>query len=212
MKFKLSKYSFGRTLIKPKRLLYLLAILIIILTGIFSYERLIENGASEAVKKKAVTVITETVNSALDDYLSIDGSFSDKCITEVKNQNGQILSYSVKSEVIAKAERQIINTISDSLREAEVFELSIPFGTLTKIKYFSGRGLPVKIKVYSVSAVTSDVETTIESVGINQSLYKIILKVNISCDLIFQDCKETINVPCSRILAEKIIIGGVPLA
>ncbi|MCI9450384.1 MAG: hypothetical protein HFE30_09080 [Clostridiales bacterium] len=212
MRYKLSRScnvqeKLLKSIIKSK-IIILLFVFAALVLGIFVYNRLVTDAVMNPLKNEAVSMINETVASSADRYLSENKDFSERCITQ---SSGNVTSYSVDAELVGKAEREIISDIISSLEDMRVISAKIPLGTLSKIKYFSGRGIPVNVRGYLSPSVTSEITSTVESAGINQSLYRVVLNVSVNAEIMLHGKSEKISLTGKATLAEKLIIGKVPL-
>lgn len=211
MKFKLPMRRVYLSFFTPKRICIFLGFTLAFSLAVKLYENIVTEGAITHLKNECVSIITETVNRSAADYLSANPDFSSECFTPVLNSDGNVISYSVNSVILAEAEREIVRNVTHSLQNSNKLEVKIPIGTLTNIKYFSAKGFPVKIVAYMNPAIKSDTSSKIESVGINQSLYKVSLIADITCEIILSGAADTVRVTPNVPLVEKIIIGSVPL-
>ena len=97
-------------------------------------------------------------------------------------------------------------------RIAEIGEqgISVPLGTVTGISFLSGKGPGIRVSFTPVGSVQSQFNSDIQASGINQSLYRVNLKLTASVRLILPGVSETIQVSAEAAIAESIIVGDVP--
>ena len=97
-------------------------------------------------------------------------------------------------------------------RIAEIGEqgISVPLGTVTGVSFFSGRGPGIRASFTPVGSVQSQFSSDLHATGINQSLYRVNLKLTASVRLILPGVSETIQVSAEAAIAESIIVGDVP--
>ena len=211
MKFRLPTRRALLSLITVKRIFLFFVLIFALLIIIRVYEGVVTDAAITPLKNECISVVTETVNRSVAEYLAAEGDFSERCFIPVKGSTDSTESYSINSVLLAEAERGIVAMIGERLQKANVIEVDIPIGTLTNVKFFSAKGFSVRVKAYMSSAIASSASSKIEGVGINQSLYKVILTTDITCEIMLNGKTETISTTQSVTLAEKIIIGSVPL-
>ena len=211
MKFRLPTKRALLSLITAKRILLFFILILILFVTVKVYESVVTDAAITPLKNECISVVTETVNKSVADYLTDEVDFPERCFTPVKGSDENIESYSINSVLLAETEQSIVSMIKERLEKSSVIEVNVPIGTLTRIKFFSAKGFSVKVKAYVSTAITSETSSKIESVGINQSLYKVVLTTDISCEIMLNEKSETVSSTQSVTLAEKIIIGSVPL-
>lgn len=109
---------------------------------------------------------------------------------------------------------QIISDISveilKELKSMEGEEVKIHLGAFTGNRYFSGVGPSIGIKLVQTGSVTTDVKTEFESIGINQSVYRVYM--DITCNMNILTPYKTISHQSNNkvLLVETVIVGGVP--
>ena len=84
--------------------------------------------------------------------------------------------------------------------------IAIPLGTITGISFLSGKGPAIHVS-YSVQSQFSSEFT---SSGINQTLYRVNIKLTASIQLVMPGIYELIRVSTEAAIAENIIAGEVP--
>lgn len=97
-------------------------------------------------------------------------------------------------------------------RIAEIGEqgISVPLGTITGISFLSGKGPGIRVSFTPVGSVQSQFSSDLQDSGINQSLYRVNLKLTASVRLILPGVSQTIQVTAEAAIAESIIVGDVP--
>lgn len=100
--------------------------------------------------------------------------------------------------------------ILDKLKENENSNIRISMGSMLGIKLLSGYGPKINAKIASTGNVETNLKSDFISQGINQTLHKIYLELNMDVNIL-----TPYNVTNSRItnqvlIAESIIVGNVP--
>ncbi len=110
------------------------------------------------------------------------------------------------NKIISEISVEITKTLDLLERE----NIKIYMGALTGNRYFSAMGPAIDIKVMHTGSINTDVKTEFESIGINQSIYRIYLEI--SCDMsILTPYKKITNKSTNKVLlVETVIVGGVP--
>lgn len=212
MNFKLKGHRIRIRHKSRARLLAASSVVIIIALVIGSYNRIVTDKVRDPVLLEAEEEIGAMIVSSVREFLSERVDFTRDCFTSTSNSSAGSMSFGVNTELLNNAEAEIVLRLREKLEKCSVITVRIPVGTLIGNQYFSGKGFPVKIKVYLSTSVASSVSSGIESVGINQSLYKLSLDVNVDGELIFPGGSEKFTVTSSSPLGEKIMIGGVPFS
>ncbi len=183
-----------------------------ILLSIFSYNRIVTDRVRESVMREAKEKTVVMIKESTREFLETHKNFAEACFTQTDKTKNKSSSYAINTELINLAENEIITLLKEKLEQTSVISIKIPVGSLMNNQFFSGKGFPVNIKVYMSTSISSSVSSNIESAGINQSLYKIMLKIDVEGELIFPKGSEKFNVSSTVPLGEKIIMGSVPLS
>lgn len=88
--------------------------------------------------------------------------------------------------------------------------ISVPVGTASGIPIFSGKGPQIRIFFTPAGSVTSEFESEFVSSGINQTLYRVKLRMTASLKLVMAGVSETVTVQAEAAIAENVIVGDVP--
>lgn len=88
--------------------------------------------------------------------------------------------------------------------------VSVPLGTVSGITYLSGRGPGIRVMFTPVGSVESDFDSELVSSGINQSLYRVNIRLTSTIRLIMPGVSHIIEVSAKAAIAESIIVGDVP--
>ncbi len=81
---------------------------------------------------------------------------------------------------------------------------------MTNLPFLAGVGPEVNFKFTPVGSVESEYTSSLSTAGINQTLYKINMKINATVSLILPNEVRTLDVVAHASLAETVIVGTVP--
>jgi len=88
--------------------------------------------------------------------------------------------------------------------------ISIPIGTITGIPFFAGHGPKLKVTFTPAGSVQSAFDTEFTSSGINQTLYRVKLKLTASVQIVMPGIYQAVSVTTEAAIAESVIVGEVP--
>ena len=152
---------------------------------------------------------TTSVGKAAAETVTDAYSYSD-LIEVTKNSNGDIVLLQANSTLIHVLIRTAAAKAQQYIAETEELNLSIPLGTLSGIALLSGYGPKVKINVLPIGIISTQVESEFVSVGINQTLHKIYIKIRADITMILPGLESRISSYVHIPIAESTIIGKVP--
>lgn len=105
---------------------------------------------------------------------------------------------------------EVSTRLSEILHESRVDKVYIPIGIFFGIEAFANLGPTFPISIYPMSNVTVDYETSLSSVGINQTNFEVWLKINSFVKIVnpVQDTTASINRKVA--IVNTVIRGEVP--
>ena len=176
-------------------------------------------------KKMAILIIKNSLN---DDVLS---TLDDEMYTIIKNNNGEIQTIDFNSKIVNKFLTKTTSIVSNNLKSLEkgnIDDISfidsdydlkklrngviseIPMGIITNNPLLSNLGPKVPVKINLVGNVVSSVETRVRNYGINSALIEVIIKVEVTEEVIIPFQTKEIKIVNEIPVAIKIINGSVP--
>ena len=194
---------------KPLKILLLTACFFI--TGCIALLLMINDNMRPALTAIAEARITALAVSAMNDAIMerMDDNSYTSLITAY--DNGE------KVYMIQADTRQMNMLASDCCAAAQTRiaamgeqGVSVPLGTVSGITYLSGRGPGIRVMFTPVGSVESDFDSELVSSGINQSLYRVNIRLTSTIRLIMPSVSHSIEVSAKAAIAESIIVGEVP--
>ena len=164
--------------------------------------------AEEIAKSDAKDLALEIINDGVEESIKNGYEMSDF---------GEVIYAGDGSPVSVTANMQSINLIKSEISK-KIFALSrsakdrivIPFGNLTGIKWLSGKGGDIEVKVIPVTSVTTDIKTDFVECGINQTRYTVCLVVSVEGCVLIGGRNVGFVTENTVILFDSVIVGKVP--
>lgn len=187
---------------------------------IFNYiNRNIVNVLETIAKNETTNVATIIINDGIDNL-----DFKMEYIKTIMNKNEEIVSVDFDTKninsLLVKLNKRIYNdlkkfekgeyNIDNSLIENKNYIYKIPFSLITNNYILSNIGPKIPMKASIIGNVISNIETLVTPYGINNSLLKIYIKVEVSIRLVLPLISETIKVTDDVPVLIKVINGVVP--
>ena len=92
----------------------------------------------------------------------------------------------------------------------EVVRRNYLFGKISGIRFLSNLGPKFRIELEKGGKIETDIKSDFESVGINQTIHRLVLKLNCQISLLTPFEKIVKTVEAKQILAETVIVGEIP--
>ena len=157
---------------------------------------------------KAKSMVTLEVNRIT--TVNADKYQNSEMITIKQDENGNIQLLQVNSTPLNNMISDITNDMQVSLDDNDKVTSYIPFGSITGIKWISGIGPRIPIKLALAGTIQTKVRNEFDDAGIDQTIHR--LWLDIVCDINVLTPYEIISTQVENevILSENVIVGGVP--
>lgn len=199
----------NRTRRKWRRMLAVCLLALLVALVLFlrlSVGPMIEELAKARVENRASYIINEAIEAQL---RSEDIDYENIVYLE-KDVNGAITALKTNINEINRLKTQILSVIDTMLLDLDVNEVGLPMGSLILPELFSGSGPKLPVKVLSISASDADFRNDFSEAGINQTSHRIMMDVTITMTVLTPVGTEDVVVTSTVVVAETIIVGGVP--
>ena len=205
----------GDLLYKLKRLVYIILIFTILLAIIFTsllviydgnMRRIINNYSASAAQVKVNSIL----NSKVYDFLDKSAlSYSD-LVDITYDDNLDVKSIKVDTVKVNKLKSGVVSSIQNEIANKEKYNINIPLGTIIGNSFTINKGPAIPIEMQMSSAVHSDVISSFEGSGINQTLHRIILRIEINIYILLPWYRANSTIETDFILTETVIVGKIP--
>ncbi len=158
----------------------------------------------------AETVMLNSANEAIVNIFDKSGiSYNDIAVLS-QNKEGRIISLELNAYKVNLFKSLISNEISDIISDKERYDVVIPLGTFFGNSYTNGFGPDINFKMQITTTAFVDFDNEFKSVGINQVLHRVLVKIRINGSLIIAGYKRNLNVTTTAIAAQTVIVGEIP--
>ncbi|MDR0840230.1 MAG: sporulation protein YunB [Christensenellaceae bacterium] len=154
------------------------------------------------------TVAARAMNDAILSSMSDEQTYANLLTVRENGQKVYLLQANTRNMNILAS--YCAEAAQDRIAEIGEQGIAVPLGTITGISFFSGRGPNLHITFTPVGSVQSVFTSELVSSGINQSLYRVNLKLTSTVQLILPGVRDTVQVSAEAAIAESIIVGEVP--
>lgn len=160
-------------------------------------------------KMRARSLVTKMVNKAINDQFREELSAGDLIIHKT-NERGETMMVQADTKALNLLITEISKELQEEYRSMEEDVILVPAGALLGSKIFSQTGPKVKMRVIPLSVSGMDFKTEFEAQGINQTKYKVYIKLKSQVKVLAPFSSETIDMVSTILLAEAVILGNVP--
>lgn len=161
-------------------------------------------------ESEAVWMATCVANETIATVLSEQSVLCSGMINVNYTEQGQLSSVIPNSTAINALRTMITDATMERLAATELLSVSIPAATMLGSEWFSGWGPMVTFPISYTATVLSDVSSSFEAVGMNQSAYRVLIHLDISLVVVSPGGRSTVGTEISYPMVEAVLLGEVP--
>ncbi len=184
----------------------ILCLLVLLVVCFFRCRTAVYQFAKSGAAWTAEKTANETVAQVLAEY-------ADLCrqLISVSYNNDNVLS----SVMLDSAGLNIIKTaasvaIMDALEDYRTVTVHMPLATLLRMDWMSGLGPRIAVPLSVSGSVFTNITSSLEEVGMNQSTYRVNIHVKIGLWIVTPAGYADVTVDAAFPMAEAVLLGEVP--
>lgn len=192
-----------------KRCFVFVLIICIVFSMFYYYKTAVCDQIIKISNDYTYTYCTESVNATVFNSLSNSVKYSD-LITVEKNNSGDIVLMTVNSYKVNSIASEIVSGTTTRLKEKISKGIPIPILAFLGIGVLFGYGSIVYVETISVVDVKCEFVSDFKSVGINQTLHSVYVKV--ICEYVVEVPFNSDKNSCETmiLISETVLVGKVP--
>ncbi len=206
-------YSRNRfTFKRPKKIdkikLCILLVFTIIILAIYSFCKsaypIFKASCESSARSLTVRTINTEINNLMKNY-----SYED-LVNVDKDMNGKVNFIRTNSRVVNEIMTQLAINVQKDIDDAERTKVYINLGSVYGISILKYIGPKFKIELETSGNIETDLKNEFQSVGINQTLHKLILKVKTKISVLTPFGSFGSPIESNILLVESVIVGEIP--
>lgn len=158
---------------------------------------------------RSASLASQVLNAALGQALG-DGVDYEELMNVRMDENGQVALLSANTVQMNRLADKAGAAALRMLENMSSERVSVPLGAALGITLLAGSGPGIPVSIVPIGSVSTDFETEFEACGINQTRHKVYLQVSATIRIVIPTGAKTTNVSANMLVAESIIVGGVP--
>ena len=198
---------------KKRRRLLLLLLLVAFIVGASLYS-IARSRLFHIVSDMAATqmdsVISTLINVAINEQIEIGTIDYDRMVSFEKNASGEVTALKTNMSEVNHLKTEILNILNAKLELLQAQPIGIPLGNVILPEFFSGRGPELPVEIVSITTSGADFENQFSEAGINQTLHRILMNVEVVVTFLAPGGAKTITVSSRVVVAETVLVGNVP--
>lgn len=194
---------------KKRKFVCIFSVLIILALFFVYYNRVVSPIIKTYSSAKINALTEKAVNMAVSNVINTTVNY-DSLVNISYDENNNINYLSANQHIINTIAREVIKNAYSEMENISISGINLPVGTFTGLPFFIGKGHNVNLKIVPIGVANSKFESQFISVGINNTLHKIYLNIDVNVSMVLPVKTYTFNTKQTVLLCEGIIIGKVP--
>ena len=154
----------------------------------------------------ATKIANQTVAQVLQDYAEA----CTDAIVVVYDGEQKVSAVHTNTSRVNLVRTAITDRTITALEQFSSLSVSLPIGSLLGWDWVSGLGPLITFPVSFTATVLSDVSSVLVAEGINQSMYRVLVHLEISLYVVTPGGRSTVGTKTSYPMAETVLLGEVP--
>lgn len=165
---------------------------------------------SAFAESQAVWIATKVANQTVATVLAENEGVCRSMLTASYTDTNKLSSVVPDTAAINVVRTAITDAVMADLEQNSTLTVSIPTGTLAASEWLSGWGPLLSFPISYTATVLSDVSSSLEAVGMNQSTYRVLVHLDIQLYLVTPSGRSSVGTQLSYPMVEMVILGEVP--
>ena len=187
-------------------LIFLLLTLILFVSFVSILELRLRPVVEHLAIHQVNNLVTAKVNHSL---MSMDEGYED-LISIQRDGNGKIIAVASNMAQVNQLRNHVATCVLDTVSSLDVHELGVPLGSLFDMDLLWAKGPKIRVHSLVVGLVNTQVNSEFNAAGINQTIHRVLLKVEIPLTVLIPGIVLETQVNTTVCVAETVIIGSVP--
>jgi sporulation protein YunB len=154
--------------------------------------------------------VTLMINECVADYLQENNILYTDLITVSLNDKKEVTTIGTNTIAINKLKADVTNAIATELKDSRGEKVRVSLGNLFDSYILDYIGAEFQVKLTDYGFIKTDIESSFKSAGINQTLHRINLRINVEVNINIGTLYQTETVETVILLAETVLVGNVP--
>lgn len=136
-------------------------------------------------------------------------SYSD-FVTIQREEKGSITALTTDMARMNLLRAEFTTAILEALEGVDISDIQIPLGSLFNLEPLWAKGPSIKVRAMTVGTVQTEFDSQLTSAGVNQTLHRIWLEINVPMTLLLPGGEVETALHTRLCVAETVIVGQVP--
>lgn len=184
-------------------------LLLVLLSAVIIIEALIQPNLAVIVKQRCIWFASEAINASILSELEASKSLIDSAVTTNCSSDGKITSVVSSGYLLSILKERISKNLLSEFSDTKYIKTNISFGALFGVPALSAKP-EIPIYIYAVGSPNTEIDGTLVTTGINQSIYRIVLTYSVEITSVIALHPVSSVVSDEIVLSEIVFSGEVP--
>ena len=163
-----------------------------------------------AAQAQAQNQMNRVVEEAIWSQLEESGVGYADLVTVQRGEDGAIVAVTTDTAALNRLRAQLLGAALAALEGVDVSQIQIPLGSVLDFDLLLGLGPTIKVHAMTVGTASGEFSSEFSSAGVNQTLHKISLSLEIPLTLMLPGGRAEAVCHTDVPIAETVIVGQVP--
>lgn len=210
-----NKNRFGTQLYyKIRRVAVAVIIFLLMMTAvIYSFkmaEEIVKPAVNNSAELKTRQIVEKLVLQSVYDVIGQPDDTDSQIICTSSDSAGKVSLVTLNTSILNRIGTEIATVVNSSVSEGNEHIMRVNLGSILGSKILSQVLPNLHFKIIPVAVSDVSYTTEFESVGINQTKYKVFLNIDTEAKLMIPFMAERIKTQNTVLIAEAVIVGEVP--
>lgn len=192
---------------RRRRRIFVLAV--VLLMAFLMMDRNFKPLVFSLAEARSAAMASQVLYGALAEAIE-DGVAYDDLMSVRMDERGQVALLSANTMQMNRLANRAGEVALRRLNNMSSERVSVPLGAALGMTIFAGSGPGVPVSIVPIGSIATEFATEFEACGINQTRHKVFLQVTASIRIVIPTGAKTTQVSANMLVAESIIVGGVP--
>ncbi len=194
----------------PPALITLAVALVVAVSIITLLENKLRPVVAEIAAAQAQNTMTAVVEGAVTADLAARNVNYGDFVTIQRDGGGAITALTTDMANMNLLRAELTAAILEALEEVDVSDIQVPLGSLFDLEPLWAKGPALKARTMTVGTVRAEFDSQLTSAGVNQTLHRIWLEVDVPIKLLLPGGEVETALHTRLRVAETVIVGQVP--
>ena len=166
--------------------------------------------ARDLARTQVINTASDLINDAILEQIMEGQIQYDRIVYFEKDLNGRITALKTNMAEVNRLKTETLNIINDQILAEDSDHFGVPVGSLILPEFFSGSGPQIPVRILAIRNSDANFHSDFTEAGINQTLQQLSMDVLVDVTVLVLGQTETFTVSSQMVVAETIIVGGVP--